>query len=348
MRIFVTLILHNGSFYKTMRKIFYTLFIALLTLGFVSCSNNSDEKKVIVEPPVEVERPDTIPPLDLFGEWEGYYSSKALISRPGTSSQMVYPGFRLIALDGFRTEFFDDGTVHPADKRYIYRFRTKNPIGEQIELGYFCTRKDSVLFKWKSHYTGDDTTTWRRATEIEKTPGIIKWDRAYNGRTKDGTPFLVTDAYAYRNVKTAPTSTSGVNPAKVVIDFDDMSTGSWQINSCRYYDPDYNSSESLRISKILNGAKYKFYKDNNGTPRCIMTSRDSEEDVWVDRDHRLVIVDDVINFIPIYDGVEVGDKSFYMWVTSWGNGKFIDLKQTRYDQDVTVFVKYEFDIARVE
>ncbi|MDH6307667.1 hypothetical protein M2451_000116 [Dysgonomonas sp. PFB1-18] len=328
-----------------MKKVFYILFIALLALGFASCSNNSDEPTPPPPPPT-TGRPDTIPPLDLFGEWEGYYSSKALISNPGTSSQMIYPGFRLIALDGFRTEFFDDGTVHPQDSRYKYRFRTKNPIGEQIELGYFCTRKDSVLFKWKSHYTGIDTTTWRRASEVNTTKGIIKWDRTYDGRTKDGTKFKVTDAYAYRNVKTAPAATDGVNPAKVVIDFPDMSTGSWQIENCRYYNPDLNVSESVSMTRILQGTKYKFYKEGN-TPRCIMTSKDSEGNE-VQRDHRLVIIDDVINFIPIYDGVEVGDKSFYMWVTSWGGNKYIDLKQTRYDQDVTIFVKYEFDVLRVD
>ncbi len=333
---------------QTMRKILYILLFALI--GLVSCSNNNDEKKG------DEWIPPT-PPTDLLedqilGTWETYYSQKEIQVKFSSGVQTTYPGFRLTEYDGFKTTFFKD----PATGEY--KFKTFNVLYDLIEEGTYRTKVDSVLFEWKSKHTGKDTTTYQRIREIGATDGVVKWFRNYPGRTADGTKYNITDTRANREINTNPTATNGVNPAKVKIDFDDLSKGKWQINGFfRYYGEDIDPVYNEKMGKVLIGTTFDFYTEG-GDRRCIMRGYNRDTDKWEEVDYPVTVVDDVIYFfykkkVPIDKGengeeFQLVNESFFLWVYEKKSANaFTDYKEERSESNLSKIVKVYMNLVRI-
>lgn len=329
--------MHNTSLYKTMRKILYILFFALV--GLSACTNNSDEIPPEPVPPVP-SPPTDLKPEDLYGKWEIYYSTKAVVENPDDNPKPA-PLFRDIEWDGF--------TYDLGKKDGEYYFISYNVIGELIRKGTYEAKGDSMIFHWDSIAPDNEVFPFRegrRITELDNEKGIIKWDRQYRNITKDGnTIYRITDLYCSRDLDKAPNSTSGVNPPKVKIDFNDLCRGKWVMKGCDvYYDGDRQPGPSLEVYEIMAGSEYKFYLDEDGDKMCSRTTRDRETGVSSTKDYPVVIVDDVIHYIFWKDG-EL--KSNFSWIEKFNNAdSYNDINITRYSNDLKVVLKESWRMER--
>ncbi len=325
-------------YYKTMKKIFYILFLSFL--GLSSCVSNSDQ-------PDEPVIPNPEPPVsatadDLIGFWETYYYQKDIIYIYPSGEQQIFPGLRLIEYDGFRTRFYID----PEDNEY--KFKSYNVIDQVIDEGTYTASGDTVHFNF-TYLAGEpkDTITKQIIRRLDPSKGIFKTEDIYPGTIGNtGMKFKVFDMKANRNVDIAPAYTD-VSKVMVESHFEELSKAPWDITGCAYY---YNSLYQPDETKIMNDAlvktktSYRFYKDAQGKKFCSVSSLNpATNQIEEDRDspYPITIIDDVI--YRFYTEAETGKtKSMYIWVTDWkikdGVQTFIDRKNERLGNDISVIV----------
>lgn len=325
-------------YYKTMKKIFYILFLSFL--GLSSCVNNNDEPDPIVIP--EPEPPVSATADDLIGFWETYYYQKDIIYIYPSGEQQVFPGLRLTEYDGFRTRFYLD----PEDNEY--KFKSYNVINQVIDEGTYTASSDTVHFNF-TYLAGEpkDTITKQIIRRLDPSKGILKTEDIYPGTIANtGMKFKVTDMKANRNVDIAPAYT---DVPKVMVDahFDELSKAPWDITGCAYY---YNSLYQPDETKIMNDAlvktktSYRFYKDAQGNKFCSVSSLNpATNQIEEDKDspYPITIIDDVI--YRFYTDPKTGKtESMYIWVTDWkkkdGSLTFIDKKNERLGNDISVII----------
>ncbi len=323
-------------YYKTMKKIFYILFLSFL--GLSSCVSNSDQ-------PDEPVIPDPEPPVsatadDLIGFWETYYYQKDIIYIYPSGEQQIFPGLRLIEYDGFRTRFYID----PEDNEY--KFKSYNVIDQVIDEGTYTASGDTVHFNF-TYLAGEpkDTITKQIIRRLDPSKGIFKTEDIYPGTIGNtGMKFKVFDMKANRNVDIAPAYTD-VSKVMVESHFEELSKAPWDITGCAYY---YNSLYQPDETKIMEDAllktktSYRFYKNEQGKKYCIVSSLNPKTNEIEDSEpYPIVIVDDVI--YRFYTEAETGKtESIYIWVTDWktknGSLTFIDKKNERLGNDISVII----------
>jgi len=350
---------HKDLLYKTMKKVIYFLFLIFFTLSIISCSSSKDDDGIVI-PPLP---PKDLTEDDIIGTWETYYTQKQVVVNPDKANQASYGGLRLTDYDGFRTTFLKENGK--------YRAKDYNLAGNLVFEADYRISNDTIRFETEvKTEDGRDSIakTWQRIREFGVTDGILKIDKSYYGKTKyDGTEFKITDAKATRNTVTAPNSTQGVIPAKVMIDFDDMSNGTWQIYSFREYeDGGLKKAYSDAMTDTMSNVTYKFFLDANDKKWCKFREWDYKNKKWTEPvDFPVIVIDDVIhllyreeatdedgNIIKDENGeITYNDESFFLWVTSWekkdGVDTFIDFKEQRYDANVKVIIKTLMYLRRI-
>lgn len=313
----------------------------LISLFLVSCSNEDDPIPVPPKPPVGLTE-DAI-----LGTYETYYYEKQVVVNPGSSNESSYGGLRLTDYDGFRTTF--------AKENGKYKARDYNLMGDVILEADYHVSNDTIRFQYVvDAKDGSDSIvkTFQHVREFGRTEGIMKLANTYSGTTiYDGVKYEITDAKATRNTKTAPNSTQDMNPAKVMIDFDDMMNGTWHIYSFReYIDGVLDRRYSDLMTDTLSKTSYKFYKNEKGEKCCKLKEWHYGTNSWYEEEFPVVVIDDVIHLL-FYDPVLEENSSLFLWVTSWkkrnGNDSFIDLKEQRYTNDVKVIIKTEIYVQRI-
>lgn len=327
-----------------MKQFLYILLIPIIG-GLVSCASNGDQPDPIVIPPTP--EPVELTEDALIGTWETYYYTKSIRANPGTSSEVAYQGLRLIDYDGYETRLYKSGN--------IYRFTSKNVIKDIIDEGTYFVKDDTLKFVMKNKQGKDSISSTQKVFAFNPTQGILKVDIAYRGTNKNGVKYIVTDTKCQRNVEINP-EFSDVNPPKVKIDFDNLSKGEWEIYAFAYYEGgSKNSIETKLGMDTLGGLTYRFYTDANGQQRCHRTQRIPGTDDWGEADNRIVIVDDVISFIEEKKDVSGSvkkqeDGGIFMWPKEWklreGVESFIDWKEERFVDDISIIVRTEAFVRR--
>ncbi|MBK5721930.1 hypothetical protein JGH11_13705 [Dysgonomonas sp. Marseille-P4677] len=326
-----------------MKQTLYILLIIAISLA--SCANNGDEPTPTPIPP----NPPVVLSADaVIGIWETYYYTKAIRANPGTSSEVSYQGLRLIDYDGFKTEFYksEDNT---------YRFKSVNVLNDLIDEGIYWVNEDTLKFKFEIK-PGKDTLTWQKVRVFDSAKGILKTDASYWGTNNNKVKYIITDTKCQRNIDINP-EYSDVNPAKVKIDFDYLAKTKWEIYSFAYYEGgQYRDRESTLGGDTLKGLTYRFYTDPTGERRCHLTQRIPGTDELGEKDLPIVIVDDVISFVDVERDssgkiIKGTDNSFFMWAREWkeryGVESFIDWKEERFQDDISVVIRTESFVRRV-
>lgn len=329
----------QNLFYKTMKRIFYILFI--FSIGLTSCVNNNDEPTPTPIPPPTP--PVSLSPDALIGMWETYYYTKAIRVNPNTTSEVIYQGLRLIDYDGFKTRLYKSGDA--------YKFTSVNVLNDTIDEGTYSVNGDTLTFKWLKN--GKDTLTWQKVTLFDPDKGVLKVDIAYEGVNSNKVEYIITDTKCQRNIDVAP-QFSDVNPPKVKIDYDNLSKGEWEIYQFNYFEGGIRNDEQTKLGlDTLGGLTYKFYTDKNGDRRCYRKQRIPGTDKWGESDLPIVIVDDVISFIDVEkdaSGKILKDNSIFMWPREWkfrdGVESFIDWKEERYVNDISIVIRTEAFVRR--
>lgn len=328
-----------------MDKFIYILF--LISLFLVGCSSSSGDEPEPPKPSI------TLNEEAILGTYETYYYDKQIIVNPNTSNQSSYGGLRLTDYDGFRTTFYKE-----AGK---YKAKDFNLAGKLIQEADYYISNDTIRFEYHGETKdGRDTIikTYQHVREFGKNEGIMKLDRSYYGKTVyDGVEYRVFDAKATRNIQTAPNSTQGVIPAKVMVDYNDLMKGTWHIYAFKQYrDGRLDQRYSELVTDTLSKTSYKFALDDKGQKICNFKEWDYKNNKWSEITFPVLLVDDVIHLL--YEEKTVNDKgetvfedgSIFMWVTSWrqreGYDSFIDLKEQRYTNDVKVIIKTEIYVRR--
>lgn len=325
-----------------MKQFLYILLIPIIG-GLVSCASNGDQPDPIVIPPTP--EPVDLSAEALVGVWETYYYTKAIRANPGTSSEVVYQGLRLIDYDGFKTELYKSGDT--------YKFKSMNVLNNIIDEGTYFVKDDTLKFVMKDKQGKDSISSSQKVFAFNPNQGILKVDIAYKGTNKNGVKYIVTDTKCQRNIDVNPTF-SDVNPAKVKIDFDNLSKGEWEIYSFAYYEGgSLNMTETRLGLDTLGGLTYKFYTDAAGNRRCNLKQRILGTNDWGENDVPIVIVDDVISFIDVTkdaSGKITKDETFFMWPKEWklreGVESFIDWKEVRFVDDISIIVRTEAFVRR--
>lgn len=327
-----------------MDKFIYILF--LISLLLVGCSSSSEDEPELPKPPI------TLNEEAILGTYETYYYDKQIIVNPNTSNQSSYGGLRLTDYDGFRTTFYKEGGK--------YKAKDFNLANNLIQEADYYVSNDTIRFVYHGKTEdGRDTIikTYQHVREFGKTEGIMKLDRSYYGKTVyDGVEYRVFDAKATRNVQTAPNSTQGVVPAKVMVDYNDLMKGTWHIYAFKQYrDGRLDQRYSELVTDTLSKTSYKFALDD-GVKICHLREWDYANNKWETKSFPVLLVDDVIHLLYREEvknakGEKVlEDRSIFMWVTSWkqreGYDSFIDLKEQRYTNDVKVIIKTEIYVRR--
>lgn len=320
------------------------------------CSSSSDDDGP-TPPPTP---PVTLDEDALIGVWETYYYEKQVTVNPGESNQSFYGGLRYTDYDGFRSEFRKESGK--------YKSIDYNLLGKEVTVADYYLKDDTIKFE-RTVKTEDGrdsiAKTWQRIREFNSSKGILKLDQSYSGFTKnDGVKYKITDAKVARMVPS--TTTEGVIPAKVMIDYDNLCQGKWQVYLYRYYeDGTLVKKRSELMTDTLSTVSYNFYLKNGNEKRCKVREWDFDAKKEIITDYPIVVVDDVIQFLykrplldenkkPVYeDGKEVlVDDSFFMWVTSWqkreGVDSFIDFNESRFEENIKVIVKTQMYLKRVE
>lgn len=338
-----------------MKKVIYLFFFVTFII-LTGCSNSGDGSDEPIPPP----SPITLDEDALIGVWETYYFEKQVTVNPGEANQSFYGGLRYTDYDGFRSEFLKESGK--------YKSIDYNLLEKEVTVAEYYVKDDTIKFE-RTVKTEDGrdsiAKTWQRIREFNPSKGILKLDQSYYGFTKDdGIKFKITDAKVARKVPS--TTTEGVIPAKVMIDYNNLCEGKWQVYLYRYYeDGSLNKRRSELMTDTLSTVSYNFYLKNGNEKRCKVREWDFKVKTEVITDYPIVVVDDVIQFLykrplldkdkkPVYEnGNEVlVDDSFFMWVTSWqkrdGVDSFIDFNESRFEENVKVIVKSQMYLKRVE
>ncbi|WP_160111076.1 hypothetical protein [Dysgonomonas sp. Marseille-P4361] len=335
-----------------MKKNLTLLFILGLTL-LTACSNDEPDGPIKPEPPVVVPTEDA-----LLGTWETYYYEKQITVNPGGAGgqERPYQGLRYIDYDGFRSSFVKENGKYIA-KDY-------NLAGNLAFQADFHIKDDTIKYA-RADKTEDGRDTiirsWQRVREFNPEKGILMIDQSYYGTTKnDDTWYKITDVKTARNIKTAPTTTEGVTPKKHMIDFDDLCKGKWQIYLFREYENGkIKEAYSIEMTTKLQSTSFKFYVNDKGNKRCIMTEWNDNTEKLVSIDYPVLLIDDVVHLLykeEVKDeegNVELEDASIFLWVTSWGEDKtigsdnFIDYKKSRYAENISITVETKIYIKRI-
>jgi hypothetical protein len=320
-----------------MKKALYILIV--LFLGLVSCANNSDQPDIITPPGPGPGSGSTVPITadDLAGIWETYFFQKDVEVIYENGKTQNYGNLRYTDYDGFRTEYIKGGT-----------FKSYNAIGGQVDTnkGGAGTYEviDSANVQWIKHYwkteRGNDTIIMQKVIEFGVRPGILKTADIYRAKTSADAGYTLTDSKFNREMTIAPNATDYVNPAKELVDYDELSQGTWELYSVlRYFDNDldriYSESETLSQK----GTTYKFYTDN-GRKMVRWRAHNKDKDIWENFDCPVVVIDDVIHYffnIEEEDGTITESGSFF-WFTDrrerQGYDSFIDKSLDRDSEDV--------------
>lgn len=325
----------------------YIYIFSLISFFMIGCSSNNGDEPEPPKPPIKLDEDA------LLGTYETYYYEKQVIVNPGKGNQASYGGLRLTDYDGFRTMFYKESGK--------YKIKEFNLAGNLILEADYYLSNDTIRFNnHDKTEDGRDTIikTYQHIREFGKTEGILKLDKSYYGKTiYDGVEYRIIDAKNTRNIVTAPNSTQDVIPAKVMVDYEDMMNGRWHIYAFKYYkdgrlDPSYSSLVTDTLSKT----SYKFTLDEDGDKICYMKQWNYKENAWHQDTLPVLMIDDVIHLlyresVKNDEGEEIyEDRSFFMWVTSWkkreGYDSFIDLKEQRYENDVSIIIKTEIYVRR--
>lgn len=335
-----------------MKKYLFLLLILGLTV-FVSCEDKGNDIPVPPSPPA-------VKPTEegLLGTWETYYYEKQITVNPGASNQSSFPGLRYIDYDGFRSSFVkEDGE---------YKAKDYNLKGNLVSEASFHVKDDTIIYA-RTEKTKDDRDSiiysWQRVREFNPEKGILTVDHSYTGRTvQDNALYKITDVKITRNTKTAPTTTTGVIPAKYMIDYDELCKGKWQIYLFKEYENGrLKENYSIEMTKELKNTTFDFYVNNKGNKRCIMTEWSKAENKLVSTDYPVLLIDDVIHLLYEEEIVDEDgettyeDASIFLWVTSWEQRKdgdtysdsFIDYKKSRYKENVRITVETQIYIKRI-
>lgn len=335
-----------------MNKNLVLLFILSLVL-LTACSDKNSEDPILPKPPVATPTEEA-----LLGTWETYYYEKQITVNPGGAGgkESVYQGLRYIDYDGFRNSFEKENGKYIA-KDY-------NLAGNLVFQADFEVKDDTIKYaKVEKTVDGRDTIihSWQRVREFNPEKGILTVDQSYPGKDKNNdTQYRITDIKIARNIKTAPTTTEGVSPKKHMIDFDDMCNGKWQIYLFREFEGNrIKENYSKERTEELKDTSFKFYVNNKGNKRCIMTDWNNDKTELRSIDYPVLIIDDVIHLLykeEVKDeegNVTLEDASMFLWVTSWGEDKkidsdnFIDYKKSRYEENISITVETKIYIKRV-
>ncbi|MDR2954478.1 MAG: hypothetical protein LBV43_05310 [Prevotella sp.] len=328
------------------------LYISILfLLGLYSCSNNNDEPPKPTPPVTEVEG---LTADAIIGTWETYYSEKQIIANYDTQPSS-YGGLRNIDYDGFKTRFYKNSKGE-------YKIQDYNAVGDLIyEIDYKILGKDTIkLDGTVKDKNGEDSTinTYFKVWDFKPTNTTLTIANIYTGVSKaNNVKYKITDSRRLRNMETAPTTTVGVTPAKVMIDYDDLCKGLWHIQSYSlYYDGSLQNKYSDLITDTLSMQTYKFYRDKDGDKAVQIRTWNYNKKEWGYLDCPLILVDDLINYFYSVEKKDasgktiIEDVSIYIWFTKprqWnGKDSYIDLKESRYDNDVRVVTKTEMLLVR--
>ncbi|WP_156032809.1 hypothetical protein [Prevotella sp. 10(H)] len=322
-----------------MKKILYIL--SLMALVLSGCVNNSDEPQPPVVPPPAP--PIVATSADLLGTWETYYYMKEIYFMYQNGDKKVFPGLRLTDYDGYRTQFYEEDGK--------YKYKSFNVVGNVNDEGTYSALKDTVYFRiLAKNGVPADSTTKHVIRRLEPDKGILKTDDIYYGTTAgSGYKYEIIDTRAHRNTAIAPTF-SDASPAKVMIDFAEMSKAPWDVIGGAYYrNGSYYSYESEIIDKALvkSETTYEFYTRSDNQKMCKISSLYPDTNERGEETYELMIFDDVIYFF-FEDSGKLAD--FNMWVTSWktenGVNKFIDKKWDRYNNDISIVVQVEHHLTQ--
>lgn len=336
----------------------FTYVFSLIIFILAGCSNSGDgDEPTPPKPPVNLTEEA------ILGTYETYYYEKQVIVNPGKGNQSSYGGLRLTDYDGFRTQFYKEGGK--------YKARDYNLAGSLVQQSDYYISNDTIWFEYLLEAKdGSDSIVkaYQHVREFGRTDGIMKLDNSYTGTAvNNNVEYKIIDAKATRNIQIAPNYSKDVIPAKVIVDYEDMMKGKWQIYSFReYVDGTLNKKYSDLKTDTLSKTFYKFDLDKDGDKICTITQWDYENNTWdKGTTFPVLVIDDVIHLLfkeevldenkkPVLDenGQKVyKDGSFFLWVTSWqermGTDSFIDLKEQRYTNDVKIIIRTEIYFMRV-
>lgn len=343
-----------SSLYETMKKIIY-LFLLIAFTFLAGCKGGGS----VVDPedPEEPLVPENLKESDLIGIWETYYYEKQ-ISTGGS----YFSGLRYIDYDGFKTEFKKEG-----DKYVAKDYNLANNLIFEAE---YSVKGDTIKFsRLIKTEDGRDSTdvTWQRIRQFSPEKGFIKLDQSYPGMTQnDNTQYKITDIKIARNIKTAPTTIEGVSKGKYMVDFDDFCKGRWQFYLFREYEGGrLKEKYSEEMTTLFQTTSLKFFVNNNSERKCTWREWNPKQNKWYETEYPVIVIDDVIHLLDKEQAVDddgnaifdedgepvMEDISIYLWVTDWkereGTDSFIDLKESRYAENLKEIVKTQIYLKRV-
>ena len=224
-----------------MKKLLFLILI-LIPLLFANCSKNSGDEG----------KPNTgipITPENILGTWEIYHFTKR-VRAAGTLSndkeESSGTARRHADYDGYRITFDSDGKTY---------FET-NPLKHTTITGEYTVdaSASSVTLRYKSPYTGQDSTTIMRITRMAGNESLYTRIMEYPLVIGD-LNFEVEDIQYLRNIDKAPDAHPNVE--KVSLSRDNMA-GSWKVKT---YKKTVNGNIEANAGDTIVNSIYAF--DNN-------------------------------------------------------------------------------------